>query len=55
MSALLDPRLAECRRIFLHDFAIDASIGFHDHDGDIDFQYTSFDIDLLFCARFLSR
>lgn len=30
-------------------------IGFHDHDGDIDFQYTSFDIDLLFCARFLSR
>lgn len=29
MNALLDPRLADCRRIFLHDYAIDASIGFH--------------------------
>ena len=29
MNALLDPRLADCRRIFLHELAIDASIGFH--------------------------
>ncbi|MCP5267011.1 MAG: dihydroneopterin aldolase [Burkholderiaceae bacterium] len=32
MSALLDPRLAGCRRIYLSDFAIDASIGFHDFE-----------------------
>lgn len=32
MNALLDPRLADCRRIFLHDFALDASIGFHDFE-----------------------
>ncbi|HEY5633911.1 MAG TPA: dihydroneopterin aldolase [Burkholderiaceae bacterium] len=32
MSALLDPRLADCRRIFLNDFAIEASIGFHAHE-----------------------
>lgn len=32
MSALLDPRLADCRRIFLHDFALDISIGFHDFE-----------------------
>ena len=29
MSYLLDPRLADCQRIFLTDFAIDVSIGFH--------------------------
>jgi dihydroneopterin aldolase len=27
-----DPRLSDCRRIFLKDFAIDASIGFHDFE-----------------------
>lgn len=32
MSALLDPRLSDCRRIFLHQFALDASIGFHDFE-----------------------
>lgn len=32
MSALLDPRLGDCRRIFLHAFAIEASIGFHDFE-----------------------
>lgn len=32
MNALLDPRLADCRRIFLHDFSLDASIGFHDFE-----------------------
>ncbi len=32
MTALLDPRLADCRRIFLHDFSISASIGFHAHE-----------------------
>lgn len=30
--SLLDPRLADCRRIFLNDFSIDASIGFHDFE-----------------------
>ncbi|HEX7156831.1 MAG TPA: dihydroneopterin aldolase [Burkholderiaceae bacterium] len=29
MTWLLDPRLARCRRIFLRDFALDASIGVH--------------------------
>jgi len=29
---LLDPRLSDCRRIFLQDLAIDASIGFHDFE-----------------------
>ncbi|HWS73790.1 MAG TPA: dihydroneopterin aldolase [Quisquiliibacterium sp.] len=32
MNALLDPRLGDCRRIFLHDFALEASIGFHDFE-----------------------
>lgn len=27
-----DPRLSDCRRIFLRDFSIDASIGFHDFE-----------------------
>jgi hypothetical protein len=33
-------------------------MGFHDHEGGndgIDFQYTSYDLDLMFCVRFLSR
>lgn len=30
MTALLDPRLSDCRRIFLDALTIDASIGFHD-------------------------
>jgi dihydroneopterin aldolase len=29
---LNDPRLSDCRRIFLKDFSIDASIGFHDFE-----------------------
>lgn len=29
---LADPRLSACRRIFLKDFSIDASIGFHDFE-----------------------
>ena len=32
MTYLLDPRLADCRRIFLNDFALDVSIGFHDFE-----------------------
>ncbi len=32
MSELLDPRLADCRRIFLHDFTLEVSIGFHDFE-----------------------
>ena len=32
MNALLDPRLAECRRIFLRDYIVDANIGIHEHE-----------------------
>lgn len=32
MNYLLHPRLADCRRILLHDLALDASIGFHDFE-----------------------
>ena len=32
MSELLDPRLGNCRRIFLHDFSLQVSIGFHDYE-----------------------
>lgn len=32
MTWLLDPRLAGCRRIFLHGLAIETSIGFHDFE-----------------------
>jgi len=34
VSTLLDPRLSDCRRIFLHDFALEVSIGFHDFERD---------------------
>jgi dihydroneopterin aldolase len=30
--SVLDPRLADCRRIFLQDVSVDASIGFHDFE-----------------------
>jgi len=29
---LLDPRLHDCRRIFLHELEVSASIGFHDFE-----------------------
>jgi dihydroneopterin aldolase len=32
MTALLDPRLADCRRIFLRNYLVDANIGIHDHE-----------------------
>lgn len=32
MTFLLDPRLADCRRIFLHGLSLDLSIGFHDFE-----------------------
>lgn len=32
MSWLLDPRLADCRRIFVHNYVVDANIGIHDHE-----------------------
>ena len=32
MTWLLDPRLAECRRIFVRNFVVDANIGIHDHE-----------------------
>jgi dihydroneopterin aldolase len=30
--SIFDPRLANCRRIFLQDVSVDASIGFHDFE-----------------------
>jgi dihydroneopterin aldolase len=32
MSALLDPRLAQCRRIFLRDAVFEANIGIYDQE-----------------------
>jgi dihydroneopterin aldolase len=32
MSALLDPRLADCRRIFLRNYVLPASIGWHEFE-----------------------
>lgn len=32
MNWLLDPRLAECRRIFLRNYVVDANIGIHEHE-----------------------
>ena len=32
MSWLLDPRLADCRRIFLRNYVVDANIGIHEHE-----------------------
>jgi 7,8-dihydroneopterin aldolase/epimerase/oxygenase len=29
MTALLDPRLADCRRLFLRNYVVDANIGIH--------------------------
>ena len=32
MSEFMDPKLTDCRRIFLKDLSIEASIGFHDFE-----------------------
>jgi 7,8-dihydroneopterin aldolase/epimerase/oxygenase len=32
MTWLLDPRLADCRRIFLRNYIVDANIGIHEHE-----------------------
>jgi 7,8-dihydroneopterin aldolase/epimerase/oxygenase len=32
MTMLLDPRLSNCRRIFLNGLSVEASIGFHPHE-----------------------
>jgi dihydroneopterin aldolase len=32
MSWLLDPRLADCRRIFVRNYVVDANIGIHEHE-----------------------
>jgi dihydroneopterin aldolase len=32
LTWLLDPRLADCRRIFLQELAVETSIGFHDFE-----------------------
>ncbi len=32
MTEFLDVRLADCRRLFLHEFSLDLSIGFHDFE-----------------------
>ncbi len=45
MTELLDPRLADCRRIFLHEFALELSIGFHDFEREAP-QRVIIDVDL---------
>ena len=45
MNDLLAPRLAGCRRIFLHGYAIDVSIGFHDFEREAP-QRVIIDVDL---------
>ena len=32
MNALFDARLADCRRIFLRNYVVDANIGIHAHE-----------------------
>jgi dihydroneopterin aldolase len=32
MTTLFDSRLADCRRLFLSGYEVEASIGFHDHE-----------------------
>ena len=32
MTGLLDPRLADCRRLFLRNYVVDANIGIHAHE-----------------------
>jgi dihydroneopterin aldolase len=32
MTLLLDPRLADCRRIFIRNYVVDANIGIHEHE-----------------------
>ena len=44
-SLLSDPRLADCRRIFLHEFSLDLSIGFHDFEREAP-QRVIIDVDL---------
>ena len=34
MNALFDARLADCRRIFLRNYVVDANIGIHAHEKD---------------------
>ena len=50
MNDLLSPRLAGCRRIFLHGFAIDVSIGFHDFEREAP-QRVLIDVDLFVPAE----
>ena len=45
MSALFDPRMAGCRRIFLHGFSLEVSIGFHDFEREAP-QRVLIDVDL---------
>ena len=45
MSALLDARLAGCRRLFLTGFEVDAEIGIHPHELSGP-QRMSFDVDI---------
>lgn len=45
MSALLDARLADCRRIFLRNYVVDANIGVHAHEHD-SVQHVAFNVDV---------
>jgi dihydroneopterin aldolase len=50
VNDLLSPRLADCRRIFLHGFALDVSIGFHDFEREAP-QRVLIDVDLFVPAE----
>ncbi len=45
MSALLDARLADCRRIFLRDYVVEVNIGVHAHEKN-GAQRVTFNIDV---------
>jgi dihydroneopterin aldolase len=45
VNDLLLPRLADCRRIFLHGFSLEVSIGFHDFEREAP-QRVIIDVDL---------
>ncbi len=45
MSALLDARLADCRRVFLRNYVVDANIGVHAHEKN-GVQHVAFNVDV---------
>ncbi|MBA2547407.1 MAG: dihydroneopterin aldolase [Burkholderiaceae bacterium] len=51
ISALLDPRLAGCRRVFLRNYVVDANIGVHAHERN-GAQHVVFNIDVFIPLEF---